>query len=163
AQAYGDGGWPIKSPTVQAIPIWEAASLPETRMNGVIRDAGGSSTRVILVAAMDAGIPSAGSSLVTYNNYSTSNVATMTDYMKLSGVNSDFCVGMASTSRHAYATEQDCGTDLMRFVEGRDVLRQNIDGGLTRPNILGDIFHSSPILLTPPVPTFLCDPGIMNP
>src|SRR5437667_168304 len=95
-------------------------------------------------------------------DYSAGNVATMTDYMKLSGVNSDFCVGMGSTSRHAYATEQDCGTDLMKFVEGRDVLRQNTDGGLARPNILGDIFHSSPILVTPPAPTFLCETGIVT-
>src|SRR5438105_93874 len=68
----------------------------------------------------------------------------------------------ANPNGYASCSDQDCGTDLMRFVEGRDVLRQNIDGGLTRPNILGDIFHSSPILVTPPVPTFLCDTGIMN-
>src|SRR5947208_8267374 len=86
----------------------------------------------------------------------------MTDYMKFSGVNSDLCVGMASTSRHASATEQDCGLDLMKFIEGRDVLRQNTDGGDARPNILGDIFHSSPILVTPPAPTFLCETGIIS-
>src|SRR5256885_1789235 len=117
--------------------------------------------RFRLFNEFDAGIPSAGTNLIAFNNYD-GGVATMTDYMKLSGVNSDFCVGMGSTSRHVYSTEQDCGTDLMKFVEGRDILRQNVDGGLTRPNILGDIFHSSPILLTPPVPTFLCDTGIMN-
>ena len=160
SQPYGDAGWPIRSPRVLATPIWEAADLLTTRVNNGLTDGGGT-TRNILVAPMDAGIPSAGTSLIAFNDYD-GGVATMTDYMKLSGVNSDFCVGLASTSRHAYSTEQDCGTDLMRFVEGRDVLRQNIDGGLTRPNILGDIFHSSPILVTPPVPTFLCDTGIMN-
>src|SRR5882724_5626486 len=159
-QAYGDAGWPIKSPRVLATPIWEAADLLTTRVNNGLTDGGGT-TRNILVAPMDAGIPSAGTSLIAFNNYD-GGVATMTDYMKLSGVNSDFCVGLASTSRHAYSTEQDCGTDLMKFVEGRDILRQNLDGGLTRPNILGDIFHSSPILVTPPVPIFLCDTGIMT-
>jgi type IV pilus assembly protein PilY1 len=162
SQPYTDAGWPLKNPKVQAIPIWEAASLLETRMDGVIRGVGGASARSILVAPMDAGIPSPGTSLVTYNDYSASNVATMTDYMKLSGVNSDFCVGMASTSRHAYATEQDCATDVIKFMEGRDVLRQNFDGGVVRSNILGDIFHSSPILVTPPVPTFLCETGIIT-
>ena len=162
SQAYGDAGWPQKVPKVLATPIWEAASLLDARMDGVIRDAGGATSRTILVAPMDGGIPSAGTSLITYNNYSTANVATMTDYMKLSGVNSDFCVGMGSTSRHAYTTEQDCGTDLIKFVEGRDVLRQNWDGGVVRPNILGDIFHSSPILVTPPVPNFLCETGIIT-
>src|SRR5258706_11134629 len=50
----------------------------------------------------------------------------------------------------------------MKFMEGRDVLRQNPDGGLARPNILGDIFHSSPILVTPPAPAFLCETGIVT-
>jgi type IV pilus assembly protein PilY1 len=161
SQAYGDAGWPLKSPKAQATPIWEAATLLETRMNGVISGASGSA-RAILVAPMDGGIPSPGASLVAFNDYSSANVATMTDYMKLSGVNSDFCVGMASTSRHAYASEQECGTDLIKFMEGRDVLRQNFDGGVVRPNILGDIFHSSPILVTPPVPIFLCETGIIT-
>ncbi|HZR08540.1 MAG TPA: hypothetical protein VFA79_08160, partial [Myxococcales bacterium] len=160
-QPYTDAGWPIKTPKVPATPIWEAASLLTTRMTGALTG-NGTATRNILVAPLDAGIPAAGSSLITYNDYSATNVATMTDYMKLSGVNSDFCVGMGSTSRHAYTTEQDCGTDLIKFVEGRDVLRQNTDGGLARPNILGDIFHSSPILITPPVPTFLCETGIIT-
>jgi len=162
SQAYGDAGWPIKTPKAQATPIWEAAALLTQRQNDLLTGAAGATARNILVAPMDAGIPSAGTSLITFNDFSSSNVATMTDYMKLSGVNSDFCVGMQSTSRHAYATEQDCGTDLMKFVEGRDVLRQNPDGGPTRPYILGDIFHSSPILVTPPAPSFLCETGIIT-
>src|SRR5260370_19830653 len=32
----------------------------------------------------------------------------------------------------------------------------------SRPHILGDIFHSTPVLVSPPVPTFLCDLGIAN-
>src|SRR4029078_11144601 len=122
-QAYGDAGWPLKNPKVIATPIWEAASLLDSRVDGMLRDGGGAGARNILVAPMDGGIPSAGTSLITFNNYSSSNVTTMTDYLKLSGVTSDFCVGMDSTSRHTYATEQDCGTDLIKFVEGRDVLR----------------------------------------
>src|SRR4051812_1494617 len=161
-QAYGDAGWPLKSPSVLAQPIWEAAALLDTRVTTLIGDGGGVGARNILVAPMDGGIPSAGTNLITFNNYSSANVATMTDYMKLSGVNSDFCVGMGSTSRHAYTTEQECATDLIKFVEGRDVLRQNFDGGVARPNILGDIFHSSPILVTPPVPQFLCETGIIT-
>jgi len=161
-QAYGDAGWPIKSPKVAATPVWEAASLLSDRENKVLTGAAGATARNILVMPMDGGIPSPGTSPITFNSYGASNVATMTDYMKLSGLNSDFCVGMASTSRHVYATEQDCGTDLIKFVEGRDVLRQSLDGGLTRPNILGDIFHSSPILVTPPVPSFLCETGIIT-
>src|SRR5262249_10505004 len=32
----------------------------------------------------------------------------------------------------------------------------------SRPNILGDIFHSTPVLVTPPVTPFICDLGIAN-
>jgi len=162
SQPYGDAGWPVRSPKVPATPIWEAAALLSDRENAVLTGGAGATPRNILVAPMDAGIPGPGTALIPFNDYSSGNVATMTDYMKLSGINSDFCVGMASTSRHVYASEQDCGADLMKFVEGQDVLRQTTDGGVVRPFILGDIFHSSPILVTPPVPTFLCDTGIIS-
>src|SRR5207302_2812299 len=155
-----DGGWPPLSPKSPAVPIWEAASLLSTRENTVASDGGGT-VRNLLTIPLDGGMPANNSSLITYNDFSDAGVATMTDYMKLSGVNSDFCAGLSSTSRHGYTTEQDCGRDLMKFVEGQDVLRQNTDGGAARPNILGDIFHSSPILVTPPVPNFLCETGIV--
>src|SRR5437879_2362512 len=68
SQPYGDAGWPIRSPRVLATPIWEAADLLTTRVNNGLTDGGGT-TRNILVAPMDAGIPSAGTSLIVFNNY----------------------------------------------------------------------------------------------
>jgi type IV pilus assembly protein PilY1 len=170
SQAFGDAGWPPKSPKTVAAPIWEAANIMLCRENNFIAglagtcDDGGTTiaTRKILTVPLDAGVPIAGTALITYNDFSDAGIATMTDYMKLSGVNSDFCKGLSSTSRHNYVTEQDCGKDLMKFIDGQDVLRQNTDGGSARPNILGDIFHSSPILVTPPAPSFLCDTGIIS-
>ncbi len=156
------GGWPAKSPKTSAVPIWEAAALLTTRENTVASGGSGATARVLLTVPLDAGIPAAPTTLISFNDYSGSGSATITDYLKLSGVNSDFCVGMSSTSRHVYATQTDCGVDLIKFIEGRDVLRQNTDGGTARPNILGDIFHSSPILVTPPAPTFLCETGIIS-
>jgi len=108
-------GWPIKTPKRRPRPSGSrrlltsarTISSPERRRHRAQHPGGADGRRH----------PSAGTSLITFNDFSSSNVATMTDYMKLSGVNSDFCVGMQSTSRHAYATEQDCGTDLMKFVE----------------------------------------------
>jgi type IV pilus assembly protein PilY1 len=161
AFAADGGGWPQKSPKTAANPVWEAAALLTSREIGAIQGSGGT-VRNILTVNMDGGIPAVGSALITYNDLSSANVTRMTDYMKLSGQNSDFCTGMAQVSRHTYASEQDCGKDLMKFIDGYDVERQNTDGGLARPNILGDIFHSSPILISPPVPPSFCDLGIIN-
>jgi type IV pilus assembly protein PilY1 len=55
-------------------------------------------------------------------------------------------------------------------MQGEDVLFQNPYNRnnpqptyyRSRPNILGDIFHSTPVLVTPPAPTYLCDLGIVN-
>ena len=168
-QPFGDAGFPPKIPTTPAAPVWEAANILSCRENNLIAglastcDDGGTviAARNIYTVNMDAGVPAIGSALIRYNDFTAAGVATMTDYMKLSGVNSSFCVGMSSTTRHTYATEQDCGKDLVKFMDGQDVLRQNTDGGSARPNILGDIFHSSPTLVTPPAPTFLCETGII--
>ena len=158
------GGWPPQvdgGAHVPAVPIWEAASVLAAREAKSIADAG--PARVILALGLDAGIPDGGrTDLVTFNDFSSANVATMTDYMKLSGVNSDFCTALGSITRTGYATEQQCGSDLMKFIEGQDVMHQSTDGGTVRPNILGDIFHSSPILVTPPVPVALCETGVVN-
>lgn len=169
SQPYTDAGWPLLSPITPAAPVWEAAHVLGCReahyLSGSTAscDDGGTpiAPRNIYTLGMDSGVPPVGSALVSFNSFDAS-VPMMTDYMKLSGVNSQFCVGMASTTRHTYASEQDCGLDLMKFIDGQDVMRQNADGGPARPNILGDIFHSSPILVTPPAPTFLCETGIVS-
>ncbi|MGZ6142101.1 MAG: PilC/PilY family type IV pilus protein, partial [Myxococcales bacterium] len=118
--------------------------------------------RNIMTVPLDAGIPTTPTPLIYFNDFSDAGVKTMTSYMKLAGVNSDFCQSMALTSRTAYATKEDCGQDTMKFMEGRDVLHQSNDGGVVRPNVMGDIFHSSPILVTPPAPPFLCETGIIT-
>jgi len=155
-----DGGWPAKSPKVQANPFWEAAAVLTAREQAAISSGG--TARQIFTIPLDAGYPGPDAGLITFNDFSTAGVAVMSNYMKLGGVNSDFCIGLSSVTRNAYSTKEDCGRDLMKFIEGQDVMRQNTDGGAVRPLILGDIFHSSPILVTPPAPTFLCETGIIN-
>ncbi|TMA17881.1 MAG: hypothetical protein E6J88_20105, partial [Deltaproteobacteria bacterium] len=166
SQPFGDAGWPVMIPKTPAIPIWEAADvLTRREQSSSTLDGGSGPSRVILTVNMDAGYPTpptTPASLLTFNDFSTNGVAVMTNYMRLGGVNSDFCVGLSSVTRDPYATKEDCGRDLMKFIDGQDVMRQNTDGGAVRPLILGDIFHSSPILVTPPVPTFLCETGIVN-
>src|SRR5262249_31634902 len=82
----------------------------------------------------------------------------------------DFCTTLSGYTRTAYATETDCARDIIRFMHGEDVLRKNPYNRTdpqpavlrSRPNILGDIFHSTPVLVTPPVAPFLCNLGVAN-
>ena len=183
SQPFGDAGWPVKTPKVTAQPVWEAAHIIECRENNYLAsssascDDGGTAIarRQILTLPLDAGVPTGPTTLIGYNDIDGGglctradgtqvycNVQTMTSYMKFSGVNSDYCQSMALVTRNLYKYKEDCGIDTIRFMEGADVQHQSTDGGLVRPNVLGDIFHSSPVLVTPPAPTFLCDTGIIN-
>ncbi|NMO22820.1 hypothetical protein HPC49_43140 [Pyxidicoccus fallax] len=68
------------------------------------------------------------------------------------------------------AEEAECARTLIRFVRGQDVFDADGDkdrdedrpcaGDSTRSCKLGDIFHSSPILVEPPAEPFLCDLGL---
>src|SRR5207253_10220126 len=75
-------------------------------------------------------------------------------------------------TRHTYAADDDCTTDVIQFMRGYDVMLQDSlnragpDGGSVikypPPNVMGDIFHSSPILVTPPLPSGLCALALSN-
>lgn len=68
------------------------------------------------------------------------------------------------------AEEAECARTVIRFVRGQDVFDADGDrdrdedrpcaGDSTRSCKLGDIFHSSPILVEPPAEPFLCDLGL---
>ena len=69
----------------------------------------------------------------------------------------------------AMPTTQDaydllCAALVMQYVRGQDLFDENGNGKPydTRPSVLGDIFHSSPVVVDPPVDKFLCDIGISN-
>ncbi|PTL77650.1 pilus assembly protein [Vitiosangium sp. GDMCC 1.1324] len=55
-----------------------------------------------------------------------------------------------------------CAALIIQYVRGQDLFDEDGDGirSATRPSVLGDIFHSSPAVVTPPVDKFLCDLGI---
>ncbi len=57
-----------------------------------------------------------------------------------------------------------CLTTIIQYVRGQDLSDEDQDGLRTdtRESVLGDIFHSSPIQVDPPVDRFLCDMGIHN-
>ncbi|MDP3154762.1 MAG: PilC/PilY family type IV pilus protein [Archangium sp.] len=57
-----------------------------------------------------------------------------------------------------------CARALMLYVNGADMFDQDGDGNRAevRANVLGDIFHSSPVVVGPPVDPFLCNLGLSN-
>jgi type IV pilus assembly protein PilY1 len=57
-----------------------------------------------------------------------------------------------------------CTALIIQYVRGQDLFDEDGDGSRTdtRLSALGDIFHSSPVVVDPPVDKFLCDLGINN-
>jgi type IV pilus assembly protein PilY1 len=55
-----------------------------------------------------------------------------------------------------------CVKLLIQYVRGQDLADENAndDRTETRDSVLGDIFHSSPVIVDPPVDRFLCDMGL---
>ena len=164
-------GWPFKAGAapgtlVPATPVWEAEALLEQRVTSFI--AGASDDRLIYTVAPD----NSGGYSPTLISFDTSNVSTITPLLGLGGYLGDFCSSLSGMTRHTYAADDDCTKDVIQFMRGYDVMlqnpvnRANADGGsvvtVPRPNVMGDIFHSSPILVTPPVPSGLCSLGLSN-
>jgi type IV pilus assembly protein PilY1 len=60
--------------------------------------------------------------------------------------------------------DRACIRALVRHVQGMDLLDVDADGDRTEPraSVLGDIFHSSPVMVEPPVDPFLCNLGLSN-
>ncbi len=161
-----DGGWPAKGGAdggVLATPFWEASSVLAARENAVL-SGDSSKQRQIYTVAPDG----QGGYAPAMIQFTTSNADQLTPLFQLGGVAGDFCTTLGNLTRHTYLTENDCGKDLIEYVNGKDLLFQNPYNRTnpppsvyqTRPNLLGDVFHSTPVLVTPPVPTYLCDLGV---
>ena len=118
-----DGGWPAKSGGdggVAASPFWEAGQVLAARVNGWL--AGNSAQqRKIYTVAPD----SSGGYDPTLIQFTSANAGTLTPLFQLGGVNGDFCTTLGNLTRHVYASETDCGQDLIDFVNGKDILFQN--------------------------------------
>src|SRR5260370_17479928 len=137
-----------------------------TRQNSVLAGSTANARRIFTVAPNG----TTGTYSGTLVPFTVANVSAITPLLKLGGGNGDFCTTLGFRSRHTYVIEDDCAMDVIRFIQGEDVLFQNPYNRTfpqptyyqSRPNILGDIFHSTPILVTPPSPTYLCDLGLMT-
>jgi type IV pilus assembly protein PilY1 len=173
-------GFPIKyladGGTIPAVPFWEASDSLTHQVNQTALDGGVPPQRKIYTVIPDGSggygsVPQA-LSATSADAFTTANVATLTPLLALNGAQSGFCSNLAISTRHTYtpdaAGEQACATDLINYILGQDVMLQgaaNRASGATtaaRPNILGDIFHSSPILVTPPVTPLFCKLGFVN-
>ena len=163
-----DAGWPLKAGAdggVPASPFWEAGAVLADRVDAYLAGDTSKQRKIYTVAPS-----SSGGYDPTLIQFTTANAATLTPLFKLGGVSGDFCTTLGNLTRHAYATETDCGTDLIDFVNGKDILLENPynrtnpppSSYRSRPNVLGDIFHSTPVLVTAPAPTYLCDLGVVN-
>ncbi|MCY1080579.1 PilC/PilY family type IV pilus protein [Archangium lansingense] len=73
-------------------------------------------------------------------------------------------VGVPANPTTQDAYDLLCSALVMQYVRGQDLFDENGDGKRddTRPSVLGDIFHSSPVVVDPPVDKFLCDIGVSN-
>jgi type IV pilus assembly protein PilY1 len=163
-------GWPFATGSdgglVPATPVWEAEDLLEKRVTSFI--AGAADDRLIYTVAPNG----SGGYDPTLISFDTSNVSAITPLLKLGGFQGDFCSSLSGMTRHKYAADDDCTKDVIQFMRGYDVMlanslnRATADGGSVvtapRPNVMGDIFHSSPILVTPPLPSGLCSLGLSN-
>lgn len=170
-----DGGWPLQDPFVPAVPYWEASAELRRDVFNHLEDAGVSGRRIYTAQPLPAGNTyeshintPAGDGLV---DFTVANVAAITPLLKLGGATGEWCTRLAAAARRGvYATEDECAEDVIRFIHGEDVLWENPANRVNPPptplrprvDIMADIFHSSPILVTPPVPKFLCDLGLIN-
>ncbi len=165
-----DAGWPLRvsgtGTNYPAVPFWEASARLTAREQAILSGAAGATPRRIYTVAAN----SSGTYQPSLVAFSVANAAAITPLLKLGGLSGDFCKSLASRTRHTYATEADCAVDVIKFMHGEDVLLDNPYNrtnpaptiAAPRPNILGDVFHSTPVVVTPPVPASLCDLGLSN-
>ena len=163
-----DAGWPAKTGAdggIAASPFWEAGGVLTARENAYLAGDSSKQRKIYTVA------PNAtGGYDPTLIQFTSDNAATLTPLFQLGGAGGDFCTTLANLTRHTYVTETDCGKDLIDFVQGKDILLQNPynrtnpppSAFQARPNLLGDVFHSTPVLVASPAPTYLCDLGVVN-
>jgi type IV pilus assembly protein PilY1 len=146
-------GWPLLNPPVPATPFWDASAQLQTR-----KTATDPRTIYTVVDSNGNGVLEPSEQIA----FTAANVAAIEPYLALEGATGKFCSALATAQNKTYATEQSCAVDLINFVRGQDLLDENGNGNRTetRGTVLGDIFHSAPALITPPVPPNLCDLGV---
>lgn len=170
-----DGNFVVRGTTVPATPFWEAAGRLMTN---------GHASRAIYTvvdANGDGSLTSADGML----SFTRANASTLLKYLGIAGAAQGLCpvIGVsdgtifgkwgltagsvaAALSLAAPVTQADadllCAEALIAYVRGQDLADEDADTirTETRASVLGDIFHSSPQVVEPPVDKFLCDLGL---
>jgi type IV pilus assembly protein PilY1 len=157
--------WPLRTPPQPARPVWDARVELENRARRVNAGSAAEARDIwTMHDADDDGV------YETRLDFTVANAATLAPLLALGGVSGEFCSEFSAHTGASYVTEAACAADVIRFFHGQDVMRQEAlnrtvpppSPAYARPHILGDIFHSSPILVAPPSPQFLCDLGVTS-
>ncbi|HLL03554.1 MAG TPA: pilus assembly protein PilY [Myxococcaceae bacterium] len=140
------------SPTTSATPFWEAGAKLRPPMGNTTRW----QTRRLYTLVDTNGDNRLDRQDVPVE-FSEANVAVLREYLGLSD-NPAQCNELAARLGVASLTPDDCARVIIQWYRGRDVL--NPDPALRsydRPFLLHDIFHSSPVLVEPPMPRGACE------
>ncbi|WAM27822.1 PilC/PilY family type IV pilus protein [Myxococcus sp. NMCA1] len=72
--------------------------------------------------------------------------------------------GFGSVTQAQTWLDDVCVRTLIQYVRGQDLADEDGNGNRTevRRSVLGDIFHSAPVLVDPPMDKFLCNLGMSN-
>jgi len=154
SQTYDTGsnayGWPLRDPGVAARPVWDGGALLAAR---------DPATRVVKTAVdfNSNGVIESGEQI----DFTAANVSRLVGPLGLGGVTGPFCQQLAGLAYTSFPTESACAETLIRWVRGEDVFDADGDLNYTeaRRMVLLDIFHSSPVLVVPPLSQYMCDIG----
>lgn len=181
-----DGNFIRKSDSQPAQPHWEANAKLVSALSG----AGDFNTKRNLWTVLDTNNDGAFTQADTLTRFQVGTATEdlkLGEYLGILGT--DFCPTLGSASGQlvnklgltvgALATlvgaplpatpsqadyDRACVRGLIRYVQGMDLLDTDGDGNRAEPraSVLGDIFHSSPLMVEPPVDPFLCNLGLAN-
>ena len=145
-----------------AVPVWDAGAQ--------LAVAGKYATRQVYTAVFDT-TANAWSTIPLTDDLTNPNFATIESYLGLDGTTacSEIKAKMASPIPAAYLNSSGvfdtdhCAKAIIDYVRGYNILNElvgNASVNVNRAHMLGDIFHSSPVVVDPPVDQFICSLGL---
>jgi type IV pilus assembly protein PilY1 len=89
------------------------------------------------------------------------NAADLKPYLGFQGTDACSRIGLRMPGAPTL-TEDACAEAIIAFARGKDVFDEDADTVTdeNRINVLGDIFHSSPVVVEPPIDQFICALGL---
>jgi len=140
-----------------AVPVWDA---------GAQLNATSYATRSIYTAVWDAAA-GAWATIPFTGNIGDPNFAAIASYLGIDGTNACAQIQsmMAAPIPAAYLPfdRDHCAKAIIDYVRGQNILNEvptTTSVTVNRPHMLGDIFHSSPVVVDPPVDQFICSLGL---